>query len=430
MIGKIHIRGFKSLADVEVDLGRVNVFIGANGTGKSAFLEAIGLLGAAASGKVNASSLRERGVRPGLPWLYRSAFAGIDPATNIELSATYGAARLDIAVTNQDKDKVSSTWQFASERLNEANTARVARNGEPTYDPNAGLVALKRVEMAPESDGAKLVDSLSAFRIYTPTTANLRGTVVDPQQQEPLGLSGGRLAEAYGEMLDSTALSDGARRRLGEKPVAGHAAELCAMIGWADDVGTVAHSEAPLSPDVATTRHVLVFRDRFMQQLVSGYDASEGALFVAFAQLLCYGAAPRFAAVENLDHAVNPRLARALMAALCRWVVASDSKAPKPPKPGGKHADVAQFVFAQQQKRNAESRPRQLLLTTHNPLMLDGLPMQDDRFRLFTVDRTNKGRTEIRRVHLDAKLKRMVNEGWTLSRLWVMGHLGGGVPDV
>ena len=77
-----------------------------------------------------------------------------------------------------------------------------------------------------------------------------------------------------------------------------------------------------------------------------------------------------------------------------------------------------------------QARPeRQILLTTHNPLVLDGLPLQDDRVRLFTVSRTSSGRTSVRRVEVDANLREKAEQGWSLSRLWVMGHLGG-VPDV
>ena len=46
-IKKISIKSFKTLNDVEFDPGRVNVFIGANGAGKTTILEAIGLLSAA-----------------------------------------------------------------------------------------------------------------------------------------------------------------------------------------------------------------------------------------------------------------------------------------------------------------------------------------------------------------------------------------------
>ena len=72
------VRTFKSLEDMTVELGLVNVFIGANGSGKSNLLEALGVLSAASDGKVDDQSLLARGVRPGLPALFKSAFPGRD----------------------------------------------------------------------------------------------------------------------------------------------------------------------------------------------------------------------------------------------------------------------------------------------------------------------------------------------------------------
>jgi len=74
MIRKLTVQSFKSIESVEVDLGQVNVFVGANGSGKSNLIEAIGVLSAAAEGKVNDQLLLQRGVRPGVPELYKSAF--------------------------------------------------------------------------------------------------------------------------------------------------------------------------------------------------------------------------------------------------------------------------------------------------------------------------------------------------------------------
>src|ERR1039458_6037869 len=74
MITKVSIEAFKSLEEVEIDLGNLNVFVGANGSGKSNLLEAIGVLSAAADGKVTDQTLLQRGVRPGVPKLYKSAF--------------------------------------------------------------------------------------------------------------------------------------------------------------------------------------------------------------------------------------------------------------------------------------------------------------------------------------------------------------------
>lgn len=50
MVERFSVRTFKSLEDVTVQLGQVNVFIGANGSGKSNLLEALGVLSAGCSG--------------------------------------------------------------------------------------------------------------------------------------------------------------------------------------------------------------------------------------------------------------------------------------------------------------------------------------------------------------------------------------------
>ena len=68
-------------------------------------------------------------------------------------------------------------------------------------------------------------------------------------------------------------------------------------------------------------------------------------------------------------------------------------------------------------------------MTTQNPLVLDGLPLQDDRVRLFTVDRDNRGTTCVKRFLITDEHKKKAEEGWTLSRMWVNGLIGG-VPNV
>ena len=135
------------------------------------------------------------------------------------------------------------------------------------------------------------------------------------------------------------------------------------------------------------------------RNVLSGYDASEGALFILFlAVLAAHPKSPSFFAVDNADHGLNPGLATVLMKHFSEWVLSSKDQ-------------------------------RQILMTSHNPAVLDGLPLQDDRVRLFTVDRDNKGKTVIKRVVVNQKLLDMKAKGWTLSRLW-MNKLIGGMPDV
>lgn len=87
-LATLNIRDFKSLKNVSVDLGQVNVFVGANGAGKSCLLEAIGILGACAAGAVDDQALLRRGVRPGVPELYKSSFHGEKSRPKISLRAT------------------------------------------------------------------------------------------------------------------------------------------------------------------------------------------------------------------------------------------------------------------------------------------------------------------------------------------------------
>ena len=132
---------------------------------------------------------------------------------------------------------------------------------------------------------------------------------------------------------------------------------------------------------------------------MTGYDASEGALYVLFAAVLAlHPRASGLFAIDNLDQSLNPRLSRRLAEALCGWLLESKDN-------------------------------RQALFTAHNPTVLDGLPLTNDRVRLFTVDRDNQGHTVVARVELTKELRAKAAEGWTLSRLWVNGFIGG-VPNV
>ena len=85
MIRQLRIRGFKSITELDIALGRVNCFIGANGVGKSNVLEALGVLGAAANGVVDDEALQRRGVRPGLPRLFKSSFQDVRSLPHIGL---------------------------------------------------------------------------------------------------------------------------------------------------------------------------------------------------------------------------------------------------------------------------------------------------------------------------------------------------------
>ena len=396
MLDKLSVRTFKSLDDVTVDLGLVNVFIGANGSGKSNLLEAVGILSAAADGKVDDQALLARGVRPGLPALYKSAFparSGGRIPPHLHFGARGGQAGYEVSLHNSLEDPAPA-WRFKTERWEDDDGTLVGRSPlqKDKANPERGLAALKAAEV---SAGAALdlLRLLQGYVIFSPATAVLRGVAPETQPRRPVGLSGGNLPRAILDLRRQRKRDDRSRR------ICREALEL---VDWADRFGWASSARLPLSPTAAASGDVIRFRDRFMRKdrnILSGHDASEGALYALFLAVVSgHEASPTLCAVDNADHGLNPRLARSLMECLCRWYLDS-------------------------------GEPRQILLTTHNPLVLDGLPLQDDRVRLFTVSRTGSGRTSVRRVVVDDRLRERAEQGWSLSRLWVMGHLGG-VPDV
>src|SRR6266478_7762903 len=74
MIRKVRVENYKSIPDLTLDLGRVTVLIGANGSGKSNILEAIALASAAAQRKLDNEFLISRGIRVTETRFMRSAF--------------------------------------------------------------------------------------------------------------------------------------------------------------------------------------------------------------------------------------------------------------------------------------------------------------------------------------------------------------------
>ena len=74
-IKSINIKNYKSIVDTTIQLGGFNVFIGANGCGKSNILEAIALGAAASDNKVHFEYFANRGIRITDPYLMFPRFS-------------------------------------------------------------------------------------------------------------------------------------------------------------------------------------------------------------------------------------------------------------------------------------------------------------------------------------------------------------------
>lgn len=391
LVTSIRIEGFKSIPSMTLELGRVNCFIGANGVGKSNILEAIGVLSAAAKGRIDDESLEYRGVRPGLPRLYKASFANERTPPHITLEAVNKAdATYRVSLLNP-LDNPEPAWSYKTEYLadRQGEYVSVGVRSEKKLTPTAGFAALKLVDILEESSAHRLMTCLQQFAIYSPNTLTLRALVADKQTRIPVGLAGGRLAEAFGEL-----------RKLVLNKDEDLLDSVLELIDWVADV-EIGPPGSLMSPSVPRTKEIIKFTDRFMtksRNTLSGYDASEGALYILFCAILCLSPqAPKLFAIDNLDQALNPRLVTRLVSKLSPWLDQADSE-------------------------------RQLLFTAHNPAVLDGLDLTDDEIRLFAVDRNSEGHTQVTRITLSEKLLKL-NKEYPLSRLWLMGNLGA-VPNV
>lgn len=395
MIQTLNIHGFKSIQEASVPLGRLNCFIGANGVGKSNVLEALGVLGAAANGVVDDESLLRRGVRAGLPRLYKSSFASERTPAHIAMGAVGTAGEAFRVSLLNPLDSPEPAWTYKTEVLTDGADEIVSdgvRN-KKNLNPQAGLAALKLVDLEPSNAAARLMQRLQNYAIYCPNTPTLRGVVPDMQSRQPVGLNGGQLAEAF-QLL---------RQQLEAQAEPGVAMldQVLELIDWVADVQTTSHGASLVSSKVPRTQLMLKFTDRFMARSrneLTAYDASEGALYILFCAALCLlPQAPKMLAIDNLDQALNPRLLTRLTARLSGWLLHGDAE-------------------------------RQLLFTAHNPAVLDGLNLSDSETRLFAVERNSDGMTVVRRIEPSPELTAL-NQTYPLSRLWMMGHLGA-VPNV
>jgi predicted ATPase len=393
MLTQLTIHNFKSLVDVEVELGLVNVFVGANGSGKSNFLEALSFLSAAVDGRVDDQALLRRGARPSVSTLYKSSFKDTTKEEPIQMRARWAPKQspspLEYGVSFADVASVrAQPWSYQATLNSQTLPSLKFKNRAPSQLIFPETWPQPTVSLIEEFSAV-----LSDYAIFSPNTPTLRAVQPDLTQRQPVGLAGGQLAEAVSEMLAAA----------GEQTSQIDLEDLYdLLVDWVDEIKVVPASRKLVSASVPSSRNLIRFTDRWLAKghnHISAYDASEGILYVLFIMVLALDPkSPRLFAVDNIDQLIHPCLARASIRLFCNYML-------------------------------AHVPPHQALVTTHNPLVLDGLNLLDDRIRLFTVERNERGHTQIYRVQVSQEILNATQQGLTLSNLWVMGRLGG-VPDI
>ena len=393
-IDQIVIKDFKALKDVSFSPGRVNVLIGANGSGKSTLLEAMGVLSAAMTDRVDGNSLMRKGVRLSAPGLYKSAFKDTQKSKTMTFEISWqnnadeDAYRYNVHLNAPSDDNV---WRYHSETLSKGEEQIWGRSGRSKE--NNSNIGMLYTDQSDKLNPIKLaVEPFGSYAIYQPFTAALRGIVPDPQQAIPIGLNGGRLAEALEEIIHDV---DGDIMVGGKYSI--YLDEILEVIDWADSISIGSPTKERVNAAIPVSRRVLEFQDRFLKETTkfTAYDASEGALYILFMFCLAlHPKSPTVLAIDNFGQAMHPRLAKTVM------------------------KKISEIVIEQS---------KTIFITTHNPLVLDGLDLSNDDIRLFTLNRSRKnGNVYIERIQISSEL---VKEKMSLSQLWTSGRIGG-VPEL
>ena len=376
MIREISIENFKSIESLKLNLGRFNVLIGANGSGKSNILEAITFGASAPMVTLTNEFLTTRGIRMTEPELM---FSGFDlKASNKIISIKFSNEKKETSECRivSDKDKWSIMhWSDKQQKIllnklqghiKSDNTLTVEKIlNKFTSDDYSEMIidATKYIE----------VNKISNFLIFAPENYFLRNPYEN--QIKPLGIRGEGLMKHLAEIgLKNPAIFDEVKESL-------------SLIEWFDDI------EFDRAADGYFTGRIRI-KDVYLKDGVKCFDtnsANEGFLYLLFyLTLFISDETPKFFAIDNIDAALNPKLAADLMGVLSKL---------------------------------AEKHDKQVIFTTHNPAILDGLNLNDDEQRLFVISRNAEGRTKAKRI----ENKPIPTNGHSikLSEHFLRGNLGG-----
>lgn len=424
MINKLTVERFKSIRGANLDLGRVNILVGGNGSGKSNVLEAVGVLSAAVDRGLGDSDLSKKGVRLTPPELMKSAFKNYELPRTLQLTAEMdGDVTYRINLTGKEDDALLA---FLSESCTHhgnkvfgqgPNGARVLGNsirGRLYRHRSIWDQVRTAFDFPPDVETA--LRSLAEYAIYSPQTDFLRGMQAGKVDTPPIGLHGEGLPQAVlglikqlHESIHTDTSSDSEDDSKATAALKRQALNLAFLPKWAKLVKVGRIEKHLISRALLDQGDEMVyFVDQFMhskRSTLSVYDSSEGTLFLLFiAILLSHDDSPKMFSLDNVDSALNPGMTRLLLETVIHTTTVSS-------------------------RHNLRCGPRQLFLTSHNPTSLDAFDLFNDDQRVFVVERNDEGHTVVNRLQPDEGMSRedweRAKNGRNLSQLWLDGEIRG-----
>ena len=399
MINNLTIKNFKSIVEANLSFGKVNLFIGANGSGKSNVLEAIGVLSSALGRSITPTDLELRGVRSSLPRLFKATFKNRNIPVTFSMSADFERVHYNLSVYAGDS---SESLSFRTESVSEDGQKIIGRGpaGIKIHKPISNdLVKVDLLDdrgvwdafsqlVIAEEHTRSILSEIKKYAIYTPQTSLMRGMATPKQDLKPLGLTGGRLAPAFSELIEIASTPE-RKEKLNK---------MFGVVwgpGWTDFI-KVGPVDLNIVPSNITTMPELIYaRDRYMhttRNYLSAYDVSEGTLYLMFvATLLAHPDSPNIFALDNVDGTLNPKLVRSLVEHLVRVVCKGENWL------------------------DEDRVDRQVFLTSHNPTALDALDIFNPDHKVFVVQRDiEQGGSSVIKPLLPPK--GMTKEKWLVSK--------------
>ncbi|MGB3751011.1 MAG: AAA family ATPase [Arcobacteraceae bacterium] len=383
MIEKIHIQNFKSIYDLKIDVGRVNLIIGENGSGKSNLLEALVFVSATKSSKVDNGVLSACGLRVPKPSLMRSSFETNNKDILIEI--TFNGESISSSFYNDNKEY--SNWMLDERILNHSNDNIVdtlnAMLESKRYNEKKYLEKLAALDDDKITDILKILSNiqnnskLENFLIYSPENTALR-TFEKEGQILPLGINGEgllKLLKVVNNYEDTSYINT--------------IIKSLQLFDWFENI--------TIPDSLSSGEDKVIIKDKYLYEEIDQRSTNEGFLFILFyITLIVARETPKAFAIDNVDASLNPKLCTKLMTIII---------------------DLA------------KKYDKQIFLTTHNPSILDGIDLFDDEQRLFVVSRSDKGHTKTERIEPPKDTTKEdweeQNYGLKLSDIWLSGAIGG-----
>lgn len=392
MFKKVRITNYKSILDLNMNLGDFTLLIGANGCGKSNILEGITMAAAASAQKLDYEYFANRGMRVVQPELMFPAFPDVE-TENIDIQFWKSDNSNVQFILHYDADAKPPRWDNKSnitlapmkivakkgkEKFTEAEFNFLLLDAIKNYKPNKSstfAISAEDIEKMKKGLVFSLGKSdLNNFLIYSLEESKLRAADND-NRIFPLGRNGEGLF-AYLKSL--------AQRENGQE-IIDEIKENLRVLDWFEDMIIPANQ--------LSNEFLINLKDYYMMESVKDFNqksTNEGFLYLLFyLTLIISDETPSFFAIDNIDSAFNPKMCR----------------------------EVTKHLISLAQKHN-----KQIIATTHNPAVLDGMNLYDDNVVLNVVRRTIDGDTRVSRV-LPKEEPRI-----PLSEAWMKGYIGG-LPD-